>query len=68
MVSVTASCTYPYRETVVYRMPDSEYFTVITPYFSNIRLAFTSRTYASYLNRKFNMLIEGGPEEKNITY
>ncbi len=34
-----------YRGTVIYRMPESKYFTVITPDFSNVRLCFSNRTY-----------------------
>lgn len=45
MVSTAASGTYPYRETAVYRRSNSEYFTVIKPYFSNARLRFSNRTY-----------------------
>ncbi|WP_156853455.1 hypothetical protein [Aeromonas jandaei] len=47
MVDTTASGRYPYRETALYRMPDSKYFTVITPYLSNVRLRFANRTYSS---------------------
>jgi len=45
MVNATASGRYLYRETALYQMPDSKYFIVITPYFSNVRLRFANRTY-----------------------
>lgn len=57
MANATAGCTHPYRETVVYRRPDSEYFTVITPYLSNVRLRFANQTYSPSFTKTMKIIV-----------
>ena len=55
MAGIAASGRYPNRARVVYRKPDSEYFNVITPYFSNVRLRFANRTYGPNLTYRLKL-------------